>query len=204
MKILVRLLLLAALILLGIWLRSVLFPSPEKLVRKRIAELARLASFSPGEGLVKQGLRLHSLGNCFAAKVEVAIDLPGNQHHEFADRDEITQSALLARQNLRWLKIELLDPNVALSLDKESAMVNLTVRVRFPDQKDLIVQELKFSLKKIDREWLIIRIETVRTLSDAHPGFLPSPTPNLSLNLDAQRCDQIMIKDAMEKPTNAV
>lgn len=173
MKIVVRLLLLAGLLALGLWLWTVLFPSPEKLIRKRIAQVASLASFSTGEGLVKQGLRVQSLANCFGAKVEVAIDRPGNQHHELAGRDEIVQTAMLARQNFRWLKIELLDPNVVLSPDKESAVVNLTLRVRFPDQKDFIVQEMKFSLQKIDREWLIIRIETVRTLSRARPGGSP-------------------------------
>jgi hypothetical protein len=167
MKILVRVLLLAALIALGVWLWTILFPSPEKLIRKRIAEVARLASFSQGEGLLPQGLRIQSLANCFAPTVEIAIDLPGNQHHELAGRDEITQAAALARQNFRWLKVELLDPNVALSADKESAVVNLTLRARFPDQKDFTVQEMKFMLKKTDRQWQIIRIETVRTLSRA-------------------------------------
>jgi len=33
-----------------------------------------------------------------------------------------------------------------------------------PSEQDL-VQELKFTLRKIKDEWLIIKIETVRTLS---------------------------------------
>jgi hypothetical protein len=200
MKIVIRLLLLAGLVALGLWLFTILFPSPDKRVRKRIAEVASLASFSTGEGLVKQGLRVQSLANCFGAKVEVAIDLPGNQHHELAGRDEIAQTAVLARQNFRWLKIELLDPNVALSPDKESAVVNLTLRVRFPDQKDFIVQEMRFSLQKIDREWLIIRIETVRTLSRAQTGGSLAVCSslnrnlNLSLNLPLQFHEQIKRK----------
>jgi hypothetical protein len=189
MKIFVRVLLLGALLALGIWSWTILFPSPEKQVRKRIAEVASLASFSTGEGLVRQGLRVQSLANCFGAKVEVTIDLPGNQHHELAGRDEITQTALLARQNFRWLKIELLDPTVVLSADKQTAVVNLTLRVRFPDQRDIVVQEMKFSLQKADREWLIIRIETVRTLSRGHPGgsFVVFSGLNRNLNLSLNR-----------------
>jgi len=189
MKIFVRVLLLGALLALGIWVWMILFPSPEKQVRKRIAEVASLASFSAGEGLVRQGLRVKSLADCFGAKVEVTIDLPGNQHHELAGRDEITQTALLARQNFRWLKIELLDPTVVLSADKQTAVVNLTLRVRFPDQRDMVVQEMKFSLQKVDREWLIIRIETVRTLSRARPGagFAVCRSLNRNLNLSLNR-----------------
>ena len=185
MKIFVRVLLLVALVALGFWLWTVFFPSPEKLVRKRIAEVADLASFSAGEGLIKQGLRVQSLANCFGTKVEVTVDLPGNQRHELAGRDEITQAATIARQNLNWLKVELLDPTVVLSPTEESAVVNLTLRVRFSDQKDFVVQEMKFTLQKIDREWLIIRIETVRTLSRARPGGSLTVCSSLNRNLDS-------------------
>jgi len=184
MRIFIRLLLGAAVIALGFWLWTVMFPSPEKLIRKRIAEVARLASFASGEGLVKQGLRVQSLANCFGTQVEVEIDLPGNQHHELAGRAEITQAAMAARQSRRWLKVELLDLSVVLAPEKESAVVNLTLRVRFPEQKDIVVQEMKFSLQKIDREWLIIRMETVRTLSRAGSdvGFAACYGLNLNLN----------------------
>jgi hypothetical protein len=200
MRIFVRLLLGAAFVALGFWLWTVLFPSPEKLIRKRIAEVARLVSFSSGEGLVKQGLRVQSLANCFGTKVEIAIDLPGNQHHELAGRDEIVQAALLARQNRGWLKVELLDPSVMLAQDKESAVVNLTLRVKYPEQRDIVVQEMKFSLQRIDREWLIIRIETVRTLSRARPDVsfavcsLLNHNLNLPLNLPKQFHEQITRK----------
>ena len=50
MKIVFRFVLLAALMALGVWLWFVLFPSPEKIIRQRLTELARTASFSSGEG----------------------------------------------------------------------------------------------------------------------------------------------------------
>src|SRR6185437_2531865 len=70
-----------------------------------------------------------------------------------------------ALRNLSSLKVELLDPNLALSPDKQSAVVDLTARVKLPEERDFIVQEMKFTLKKINGAWLIIRVETVRTLS---------------------------------------
>ena len=41
MKIIIRIALLAALAALGIWLWTVLFPRPEKVIRRRLTELAR-------------------------------------------------------------------------------------------------------------------------------------------------------------------
>ena len=207
MRIFVRLFLGAAFIALGFWLWTILFPSPDNLIRKRIAEVARLASFSAGEGLVKQGLRVKSLASCFGPQVEVAIDLPGNQHHELAGRDEIIQVALVASQSRRWLKVELLDLSVVLAPDQESSVVNLTLRVRFPEQKDIVVQEMKFSLQKIDREWLIIRMETVRTLSRAGSGrrfALYSGLNrnfNLSLNRPLQFHEEIKSKRKIKSKT---
>jgi hypothetical protein len=50
MKIVFRLVLAAALLAFGVWLWFVLFPSPEKVIRKRLTGLAHTASFSSNEG----------------------------------------------------------------------------------------------------------------------------------------------------------
>ena len=50
MKITIRLVPFAALIGGGIWLWTVLFPSPEKIVLKKIAGLAAAANFDGGAG----------------------------------------------------------------------------------------------------------------------------------------------------------
>ena len=184
MRIVLRLLLVAALVALGFWLWTILFPSPEKLIRKRIAEVARLASIAPGEGLLTQGLRIKSLITCFDPQAELTFDVPGRSQYTITGRDEMTEFAGAARGTYRSPKVELLDPNLALSPDKQSAVVDLTARVKLPDERDFIVQEMKFSLKKINGEWLIIRVETVRTLSRKGADDGSSLNRNLSLNLN--------------------
>jgi hypothetical protein len=54
---------------------------------------------------------------------------------------------------------------VALAADKQSATVDLTARARVGGEPDSYVQEMKFVLKKTDGHWLIVRVETVKTLS---------------------------------------
>ncbi len=49
--------------------------------------------------------------------------------------------------------------------DKQSAVADFTVEARAGGDPDLIVQEMKFTLRKIDGQWLITRVETIRTLS---------------------------------------
>ena len=63
------------------------------------------------------------------------------------------------------LSVEFLDINVTVEPDRKSAAADLTLKARVAGEKDLIVQELKFTLRKIDGTWLIIRVETVKTLS---------------------------------------
>lgn len=187
MRILLRLLLVAALVALGFWLWTILFPSPEKLIRKRVAEVARLASIGPGEGLVTQGLRIQSLVNCFDPQAELTFDLPGRSQYTITGRDEMIEHAGAARRKFRSLQVELLDPNLALSPDKQSAVVDLTAKVKLPDERDFIVEEMKVTLKKINGEWLIIRVETVRTLSGSPTGGSLAGGSSLNHNLSLNR-----------------
>ena len=164
MKIVLRLLTLAALAALGVWLWTLLFPSPEKIIRSRLTNVARTVSFAPQEGMLARAASAQKLAGYFALQTEVSIDLPGREQHDFAGRDEIAQAALLARNRFRALQVEFLDVQVSLAPDQQSAVVNLTAKARAADEKDFFVQEMKFTLKKTDGDWLISHVETIKTL----------------------------------------
>lgn len=168
MKIVWRVLALAVLAALGFWLYTIFFPSPEKLIRRRLTQVEELASFGKGEGLIPAALSVQKLGECFAPEVEIFVDWREGEH-VIAGRDEIRERAAAVRQAFRALTVEFLDKTVSLGADKESADVALTARVKVPDEKDFFVQEMKFTLKKINGEWLITRVQTVKTLSQAIP-----------------------------------
>ncbi len=63
------------------------------------------------------------------------------------------------------LNVKFLDINVIVAPDRQSATADLTVDANISDQPNTIVQEMKFTLRKIGGHWLITRVETVRTLS---------------------------------------
>ena len=176
MKIVFRLILTAALVALGVWLWFVLFPSPEKVIHKRLVALANTVSFSSNENNLVRLAGAQNIGGFFSVDVQVDIDVPGHERHNFTSRQEITQAALAVRSAVAALKVKFPDINITVAPDKQSAVANLTLEARVSGQPDLIVQEMKFTLQKIEGRWLVTHIETVRTLSilDFEPARFPS------------------------------
>jgi hypothetical protein len=165
MKNIFRIVLAIVLVALGVWLWTVLFPSPEKVIRKRINKVAELMTFNSNEGQIARLANLQQLGGIMARDIEIFVDVQGRQLMALNGRDEVLPAVAAARAQLPGLKVQFLDLGITLSPDKTGATVCLTGQARVPGERDFFVQELKFILRKIEGKWLIIRIETVRTLT---------------------------------------
>jgi SnoaL-like domain len=165
MKFILRLVLLAAAIAAGVWLWTVLFPGPEKIVRQRLAKVAADVSFGPGQNPLVAANNAERLASLFSTNVEVTVNVPGRFEHKFASREDITEAVAAAHQAVSALKVQFLDITVAVAADKQSAIAELTVKAQAAGDQDFIVQELKFTFEKTGGDWLITRVETVRTLS---------------------------------------
>ena len=160
-----RLVALVVVIGLGIWAWTYFFPSPEKAIRKRLTEVAETASFSANEGAVAKFQNAQKLMSFCTADVEVGIDAYG-QHITCTGKEELQQAVMYARTQLFGsLSLQFVDPVVTLAPNKRTAFVNLTAKGRVPNDKDMLVQECKFTLQKSGRSWLIRKVETVKTLS---------------------------------------
>ena len=164
MKIIFRIGLLAIFVAAGVWLWTIFFPGPEKIIRHRLAEIARLASFNPNENPLAALGGAQKLAGLCNPNLQVLLAAPINAQHTFENREEIAQSDLAARSAFGGsLKVEFVDPIVTLAPDKQSAVADLTARIQ--TSADLIVQEIKFTLQKVDGQWFVTRVETVRTFS---------------------------------------
>jgi hypothetical protein len=161
MKIVPRLVLLAVLIAAGVGLWTVLFPSPEKIVRKRLAQVAAEASFDSGENALLLAARWENLASRFSTNVEINISAPGYGRQEVAGRAKIPQIAAAARSRWTSVKVEFPDVSVTLGPDKQSAVADVAVKVQAAGETDFNVQEVKFTFQKIGGDWLITRVETV-------------------------------------------
>lgn len=157
-------LLLAAVLSVGFLAFQTLFPSPQKVIRKRLVELARLASFDTNEAPLAKLVNAAKLGSYLAARVELALDMPGRGPQTFNGRDELIQAATAARTQLSALNVQFPDIVVIVASDGQSAEANVTVKARIGGQSELYIEEMKFSLEKFRGDWLIHRIDSVNTL----------------------------------------
>ena len=160
-----RLLILALLVAAGIWLYPILFPSEEKVIRKRLKELEQLLSTSSKESPIAKLGNAAKIGTYFSPDVQISFDLPGEGHFEVNGSDEIIALATRVRELPGGVQVQFLDVTVTVNPDKESGTAVLTGRAEQGGNRDFHVQELKFTLKKINGEWRIIKVEAVKTLS---------------------------------------
>ena len=161
----IRLLIAAIVIALGLWLWTVLFPSPEKVIRSRLNALAKAASFDASEGTLAKVYHAQKAADYFTTNAVLSAEVPGYGAQTVEGRDTLQQYLLVSRQQLTRLKIEFVGLNVTLAPDKQTAVVNLTAKVSTSKSGDFNPQELNFMLRKEDGQWLIYRVETVNTLS---------------------------------------
>jgi len=147
------------------WLWTILFPSPEKLVLKKISQLAATATFTGNDGNLTRAAKVSNFIGFFSTDAEITIDAPELGVHTLSGRDEIREAAARGFTGLAALNVQFLDVGVRIGPGKQTAEVSCTARVNGNDKKDYGVQEMRFQLKKIDGDWLITRAETVKTLS---------------------------------------
>jgi hypothetical protein len=164
MKIAFRLALLALAAGLGFWLWTILFPSPEKVVLKKVADLAATATIKAGDGNIKRATKVSNLIGYFSTDVEIVFDISGVGARTLSGRDELRETAAGAFTQLSSVNVQFFDATAKVTADKQSAVVTCTARVSVGDGKDFGIQELRFQFKKIDSDWRITRAETVKTL----------------------------------------
>jgi hypothetical protein len=159
-----RLVLIAAVIGLGIYGWRLFFPNPEQVIRNRLGELAKAASFSSKEGDLARAWNASLLADYFTPDVQVRVEMPGSWH-TINGRDELLRAALGVRSTVASLTVEFPDIKVTVAPDRASAVVILTAIGKVPGDRDFYLQELRMRLTKVKRDWLINQVETIRTLS---------------------------------------
>ena len=156
-----------ALLFLGVagWLWTIIFPSPEHVIRKRLAELSKAVSIQGKESPVAMLANASRVAGFFTADIEIRVDVPGASAQVITGRDELFAIAQRVRTMSTGLEVQFLDVNITIAPDKKSAEANLTLRAKAPGDRDQIVQEMKLLLNKSEGSWKIRKVETVKTLS---------------------------------------
>ena len=160
-----RLILLFIAAALAFWGWTVFFPSPEKVIGKRLTSLARDVSFAPGENNFVKIAHAESVEDFFATNVEVDIAVPEHEQPSLAGRDEIKQAVLISRQQFNSLDVKFPEMHITVAPDKNSATAEATVDATVSGESNALVEELKFTFEKTDGQWLIDKVETVRVVT---------------------------------------
>lgn len=174
MKITLRLVLLAIAIGFCTWLWIYLHPTPQEAVRRQLVALGKSATLEKTDGNIAAALRANEFSEFFGREVALNME-PRALFPDSIERSEIARIMLKLRTESRSLDVKILDPIITVGADQKSAIVELTVNVAAEGERHLLVQEMKFTMKEVDGNWLIIRVETVRTLNHA-PRLAPPET----------------------------
>ena len=154
-----------AFILIAGWLWTVLFPSPDHVIRKRLAELSKAVSITGKEAPLAVMANASRVADFFTKDIEIRIDVPGASAQVINGREELFQITQRVRMMVGGLDVQFLDINLTIAPDKKSAEANLTLRVKVAGDRDQIVQEMKVLLNKLEGTWKVKKVETVKTLS---------------------------------------
>jgi hypothetical protein len=133
-------------------------------VLKKVASLAANANIKASDGTITRASKATSLVDEFANDAEVIFDVPDAEARTLSGRDEIREAAMGGFANVPWLNVQFDNARAHIGPDKQTAEVTCTARATVGDSKDFGIQELRFELRKIDRDWLITKVETVKTL----------------------------------------
>jgi len=155
MKTAVRLVLLGLVLALGYWAWTFFFPSPKKIIRQHLEQMAKLASFTEREGALAKLANGQKLAAFFDEHVEFRVEAPGMENHTFESRSDLTEAIIAARNVARSVHVELFDISVEVTPGNQEAIANAAMRGDLSGQKDALVEQLKFNFKKKDGQWLV-------------------------------------------------
>ena len=100
-----RVLLAVGFLAFGVWVWTLVFPSPERVIRKRLTELAKAATVSGNESQLAALLNSQKVAGFFTGDIEINLDVPGNSQQVLNGRDELAQQAMVLRSAVGSMRV---------------------------------------------------------------------------------------------------
>lgn len=147
---------------LVLWALTQLIPSEAKRIQKRLHYVAGLITHAGKDGTLARMGRLDALRGCLTADVEVALEAPGLGSHTLHGRDEVLAQASAVVLAGVGVNVQFDDIVVKLT-DRHDATADLTATVTVTGERDFGLQELRFTLRKVEAKWVISRVQSLKT-----------------------------------------
>ena len=139
---------------IGFGIYYLLFPPPEKVIRKRLDKLAAAISARP-EGNIGKIANVDRIGSFFHPNVSITVEGFGREYASIQGLGELKQAAFAARQQVSGVSVQFYNLDVTVGPTETNATVLATALIKVGDETNPAVQELSFSFEKLDRDWLI-------------------------------------------------
>ena len=142
------------------WLGLKLIPSDERLIHKRLTALAEQVSIQPKESSLARLAKANRVVEFFTPEVTVEVeglDVTVN------DRNDLREALIAARGNLREAEVQFVDVHVRFPEEKRSAVAYATAVAHLDNETNAFARSLKMNLRKVERNWLISRVESIAT-----------------------------------------
>lgn len=153
-----------ALLLGGLWAYRQLFPPDEVRIRRTLVKTAAAASIHPQESVIEKLRSINSILDACTTEIEVVVDVPELRSHSIRGREELREVLAAARGTGESVAIELMDIGVKVNQDRTSAVAQFIARARLSGAEDELVQEFRVLMNRVEGEWKIHRVESLRSL----------------------------------------
>ena len=130
------------------------FPPPEKVIRKRLSNLAEAISARP-QGNIATVANVNRIGSFFHPNVSITVQGFGQEFGSVQGRGEVQRIAMAARQQVGSVAVEFYNVQIQVGPEKTNATATATALVKINDENNPAMQELQFRFEKIGRDWLI-------------------------------------------------
>ncbi len=140
-----------------------LIPQDERLIRRHLSSFADTLDVEKDETIISAALAAKSAAGYFVPDAVIHV---GNPVPDLSGRKAITQAAIQGRQMLQAADFDFRDLTVEFKSDT-LADVLLTATATFTTtagETDYHVREMRITLRKVEGDWSISQVETVKTL----------------------------------------
>lgn len=146
------------------WLQNDPHQREVRRIQKRLQDLASDASFPENAPALSKFAYPSTLTGYFTDPAQLDITFGDRAISRSYTRSQLEEDAAALRLAVRALNIQFLDIAVDLDEDFESALAHLTAKIYFANDPEYAVQEFRLTMAKPGGDWLVKRVETVKTI----------------------------------------
>ncbi len=162
-------------VVLGWLLYEWLSPPLEVVLEKQVRALIAMIPPAGKESIFTQAVKAGRIADHFATNITIQLEGFSRWTDSIHTRNELQGLIAGARANWPGASIDVAGMRVTVADDRETALVQMGVVVKQPREPDPAAGEMRLHLRKVDKAWLIEKVEKGDRSRDGIIPFEPEP-----------------------------